>query len=304
MEREHRRPRERRLRERLRALEAATAHDAELKFASWPSAAPAQCDRNRGALVETALAHAHPAGAPPMTHDGELWCYDEFVIWPEFTSKYAETSVAARSVEPDSDATQLYLDLETMGLARSHGIFMAGYLLPEPGGVRLLQELAADPAEEFHLLARARARLVARPRAITFNGRGFDFHALARRLRFHALEPLPTSIEVIDLLPAARRCYKRRFADFRLSTLERELLGCQRGAGDVPGSEAPLRYQDFQDSGRLERLAPILHHNRLDLCALVLLKQHLDRAVALAQSAAAESDASSKPTLLDAGSST
>ena len=266
----------RRLRQRLRELASAQWGDSD-------EVAPrARADFERTERVRTVDAIA-------LSHDGELWRSTEALEWPNLASGYAEISIGA-GVTPDVGArARVYLDLETLGLAREHAIFMAGYLMPEPTRVVLLQEVAADPGEEFHLLARARALLETRPQVITYNGRSFDLKALARRLQYHGLDPLPANTEIVDLLHALRRRYRKRFPDYRLATLERELLGCRRGASDVPGKEAPLRFRDFQDTGRLEHLAPVLYHNRMDLVAMALLKAHLDSVADAAAPLATES---------------
>src|SRR5207249_8764241 len=67
----------------------------------------------------------------------------------------------------------------------------------------------------------------------------------------------------LDLLRPSRRVWRARFADCRLATLEREVLGLVR-EDDVPGAVIPGLYFEFLRSRRAAPLAHVFAHNRDD----------------------------------------
>jgi uncharacterized protein YprB with RNaseH-like and TPR domain len=68
----------------------------------------------------------------------------------------------------------------------------------------------------------------------------------------------------VDLLHVARRLWRGRFEDCRLTTLERRVVGISR-SGDVPSREIPALFHRFVATGNLAELRPVLHHGRVDL---------------------------------------
>jgi uncharacterized protein len=171
------------------------------------------------------------------------------------------------------------LDVETCGLA-DDPIFLLGVLRPEGAGLRLFHVLARDPSGEPALLRRAADLLPARSPWVSFNGRSFDAPRLRRRAAHHRIELEAPAVHV-DLLHVVRRRWKGQLPDCRLHTVERRLLGLERGAGDVPGREAPERYRDYLRTGDFRWIAPVLEHNRRDLCAMAVLHGRLLREGAL-----------------------
>jgi uncharacterized protein len=105
---------------------------------------------------------------------------------------------------------------------------------------------------------------------MTYNGRSFDWPFLADRRRLHLLPPLPLPAEHLDLLLTARRLYRGLLPSHRLDCIEREVLGLER-RGDVPGSQIARLYHQAVAEGNLNLLAPVLHHNLIDLVSLACL---------------------------------
>ena len=70
-----------------------------------------------------------------------------------------------------------------------------------------------------------------------------------------------------DLLHASRRRWRVELPDCRLQTLEWRVCR-RRRVGDVPGSEVPGLYHDFVRHGDPWRLAPVFHHNLLDVITM------------------------------------
>jgi uncharacterized protein YprB with RNaseH-like and TPR domain len=161
----------------------------------------------------------------------------------------------------------LFLDLETTGLHRGI-IVLLGFMRLGPGEKPLTctQLFPRGYAEEAPMLGEFLVHLRRHPVLVTFNGRSFDAPFLESRLRFHGwFEPL--GYAHVDLLHLARRLWRGRLPDYRLQTLERRLCGRRRLA-DLPGSEVPRVWEDFERSGELRHLPGIWEHNLRDIATL------------------------------------
>ncbi len=160
----------------------------------------------------------------------------------------------------------LFLDLETCGFA-GNPLFLVGCLVFRQGQARLVQLLARTYAEEEAVVRVALAMVRAHRLLVSFNGKSYDLPFLNdRAVRFGAGMAHPRVH--FDLLHASRRAWRGTLPNCRLPTLEAFCTGRAR-VGDVSGSEAPERYHRFVRSGDSEAIGPIVHHNRLDLLALV-----------------------------------
>jgi hypothetical protein len=117
------------------------------------------------------------------------------------------------------------------------------------------------------------AELSARTRVVTYNGRGFDMPLLSARLTlnglFGELASLPPSHD--DLLPVARRLFRRPLGGARLADVEAGVLGVRR-TSDCPSSEVPARYFGYLRGGTPDLLAEVLDHNLQDIASLALLE--------------------------------
>jgi hypothetical protein len=113
---------------------------------------------------------------------------------------------------------------------------------------------------------------------VTYNGRSFDVPMLAARLTVHGLfreqARLPETHD--DLLPDARRLFRRPLGGARLADVEAGVLGVRRSS-DCPGSEVPLRYFGYLRGGSPDILAEVLDHNFQDVVSLALLEAELCR---------------------------
>ncbi len=186
----------------------------------------------------------------------------------------------ARADTPLGDPRRLlFLDTETTGLAGGTGTYAflvgAGWL--EADRLVLTQYFMRDFDEEDALLA-ALAPLVERASGVvTFNGTGFDLPLLETRFVL-ARRRWPAGLAHLDLLRPSRRVWSARFADCRLATLEREVLGLAR-EDDVPGALIPALYFDYLRSRRAAPLARVFAHNRDDVLSLVALLGWFGRAL-------------------------
>lgn len=194
-----------------------------------------------------------------------------------------ERSVAASEATVDALgqlAPAAYFDTETTGLSTGAGtvIFLAGVARVSGGRIRVCQYLLPDYPYEPALLRALAADLASSPRIVTYNGRTFDLPMLAARLTFHGLfrdqATLPGTHD--DLLPDARRLFRRPLGGARLADVEAGVLGVRRGS-DCPGSEVPARYFGYLRGGSPDILADVLDHNFQDVVSLVLLETELCR---------------------------
>jgi len=167
-------------------------------------------------------------------------------------------------------AGALLVDIETAGLA-SAPLFLIGMLEIGRLGISLRQLLARDYTEEVAVLQAFQHDSRAHRRWVSYNGAAFDLPYIRDRRIYHGLDGgegyTPPDVEHLDLLPAARRRWKGRTRNCRLETLEREV--CRRArVGDVPGSVIPTLYHEYVRTANWEIVAPVLHHNALDLLTL------------------------------------
>ncbi|HET9417291.1 MAG TPA: ribonuclease H-like domain-containing protein, partial [Candidatus Limnocylindria bacterium] len=168
-----------------------------------------------------------------------------------------------------------YFDTETTGLSTGAGtvIFLAASGRVERTHVRVRQFLLPDYPHEPALLRALAADLAAAPRLVTYNGRAFDVPMLAARLTVHGLfrqqAAMPEAHD--DLLPHARRLFRRPLGGARLADIESGVLGVHR-ISDCAGSEVPARYFGYLAGGSPDILAEVLDHNFQDVVSLVLLE--------------------------------
>lgn len=199
----------------------------------------------------------------------------------ELTDGGATVVVERRVPLPAAEAEVLgalpptaYLDTETTGLSSGTGTvpFLAGVGVVVGNVMVLRQLLLPDYPHERALLRRLCAELASNPRMVTYNGRGFDLPLLVSRLTVHGFfseqAALPSRHD--DLLPVARRLWRRVVGGARLAEIERAVLGVRRES-DCPSAEVPSRYFGYLRDGSPEPLAAVLDHNMQDIVSLARL---------------------------------
>jgi uncharacterized protein YprB with RNaseH-like and TPR domain len=177
-------------------------------------------------------------------------------------------------------APAAYFDTETTGLSTGAGtvIFLAGVARVDGDRVRVRQFLLPDFPYEPALLRALTDDLARFGRIVTYNGRAFDLPMLSARLTVHGLFRRQASVPAVhdDLLPDARRLFRRPLGGARLADVEAGVLGVRR-ASDCPGSEVPARYFGYLRGGSPDILAEVLDHNFQDVVSLALLEAELCR---------------------------
>lgn len=169
-------------------------------------------------------------------------------------------------------ARALFFDLETNGFKASAGAvpFVIGTMRFRPGG-RLQYSLivmhsADDEAaalDAFCTLAERASMLV------TFNGARFDVPFLEQCLQRQKMVRPALRRPHVDLYRLAKQQIGPR-GRHKLTLLEERYLGIERD-NDLPGSEAPRRWADFQQTGIAEGLLDVISHNRYDLWTMPAL---------------------------------
>ncbi|MBM3471050.1 MAG: hypothetical protein FJX73_09705 [Armatimonadetes bacterium] len=176
-----------------------------------------------------------------------------------------------------SDASALFLDTETTGLAGGTGTtpFLVGLAFVAGGEVVTEQYFLRRLSGEAAMLGALRERLTAVETLVTFNGRRFDWPILEARGIINRT-PLEAPPEHHDLIGAARRLWHRPLGTYRLSAIERHALGIDR-VDDVDAAQIPGLYLDYLRTGDAESLEPVFEHNRQDVLCLLHLRRKVRR---------------------------
>ncbi len=171
----------------------------------------------------------------------------------------------------------LFLDTETTGLAGGAGtlIFLVGFARLEGEAVAFRQIFLADPAAERAFWETFLALTAGVQGLVTFNGRGFDLPLIEMRLSLHRLHWPGLDLPHWDLLPTARRLWRRRLPSRALTALEEAVLGLGRSPDDVPSYEIPSRYWEYLQTRRVDLLEGVFAHNRQDVLSMVTLAARL-----------------------------
>ncbi|KXA90002.1 hypothetical protein AKJ62_01900 [candidate division MSBL1 archaeon SCGC-AAA259D14] len=159
------------------------------------------------------------------------------------------------------------LDIETMGLS-NQPIILFGLALPGENKVEIRQFLLKDIEQEMAALKEFKDTVEKRSAFLTFNGKSFDIPYIERRFQYYGLQH-GFDHNHFDMYHFSRRAWND-VSNYRLNTLEREILGLNRSL-DIPSSMVPGFYQNYREEGNPGPLIPILEHNKQDLLSLLEL---------------------------------
>jgi uncharacterized protein YprB with RNaseH-like and TPR domain len=186
--------------------------------------------------------------------------------------------------ERDWASHVVFFDIETTGLSGGAGTlaFLAGCGWFEDGGFKVRQFFLSGPGGEHALLDALSRIFDDASLLVTFNGRTFDVPVMDTRWAYHRRDTPTADLPHFDMLPPARRLWKRPGDGARspkgspvplddhgctLSALERSVLRFHRPR-DVPGFEIPSRYFYFLRTGHVAAIEGVLEHNRHDVISL------------------------------------
>ncbi len=182
----------------------------------------------------------------------------------------------------------LFLDVETLGL-RDKPIFLTGigHFSPDTNGrFQVRQWFARDIGEEVAILRQFIDTARNFKCLVSFNGKTFDLNILRARAIYYFNDDFykPASpiqgtgafsgFHHIDLFHESRHVWKDAGIDnFRLGTIESQLLGITRGEGrDIPSAEVPHVYQRFLDDPiDTSNIFRVIEHNYFDVLSLAIL---------------------------------
>jgi uncharacterized protein YprB with RNaseH-like and TPR domain len=240
-------------------------------------------------LPETAIEAVVP-GTVEVTPFGECF-YREVRVdvltmhgyYPLARTKRLGVDVLQKVCKVKADVPQewervCFFDTETTGLGSGAGnfIFLFGVGFFDEDEFVVRQYFLRSYAEErafLYAIGRVLERFEA---AVSFNGKGFDWKLLETRMTLGRME-LPGMVH-LDLLPPARRLWKKVLANCKLMTLEQEVLGFSR-LEDTPGKLAPELYFAYQTDGDARPMAGMFRHNLHDIWTLVTLAWHIGQMV-------------------------
>jgi len=245
---------------------------------------PAAADGRTGSCAD--LSRCFPEGAERATGRGPVFVCETslsriYSRAPRLLRHYLDVFAAAhRQVSSDTFPEPLglladvdpsrtaFVDTETAGF---HGrpLFLIGLARFAGDDLLITQYFARTYAEEAGLLSLFARLLPEIDLLISFNGKAFDWPFMRDRMVYHRLD-CQADFAHLDLLHPSRRRWRAHLPNCRLQTLERYLCGRWR-SGDIPGADIPQRYHDFVRDRDARLIAPIFHHNRLDLIAMTEL---------------------------------
>jgi hypothetical protein len=182
------------------------------------------------------------------------------------------SGISRDQIPPHDPSRWAFLDTETTGLAGGTGTcaFLVGVGTIEDGGFRVRLFFMRDYDEEAAMLAALADFLQWYDVLVTYNGKSYDVPLLETRYRL-ARKPFPFErMHHLDLLHGARQLWKLRMESCKLTLLEYEILGFIR-EGDLPGEMIPYYYFEYLRTRQAFRLAPLFHHNVMDIVTLACL---------------------------------
>ncbi|TCP55981.1 hypothetical protein EV586_103640 [Tumebacillus sp. BK434] len=269
------------LRDRLKSYKKDLAlGDAEVKLEQMVQEAEALTDE----LPETAVERALP-GVEQATPYGMCYYRDvRFDVlslhghYPLARTRHLPLSVlygVCKIKDGPADWGKVcFFDTETTGLGSGAGnfIFLFGIGFYEDDELIVRQYFLRNYAEERAVLHALSELLQRFEVMVSFNGKGFDWKLLETRFTLARLQLAP--VLHLDLLPPARRLWKKVLKNCKLITLEQEVLGFAR-EDDTPGKMAPELYFAYQTDGDARPLTGIFTHNVHDILTLATLSAHI-----------------------------
>jgi uncharacterized protein YprB with RNaseH-like and TPR domain len=183
------------------------------------------------------------------------------------------------SVSSINPSEIIFLDTETTGLSGGTGTlpFMIGLGWFSDTGFITTQIFIRNPGEEPAQLAKLDELLSNAGAIVTYNGKAFDIPILQSRYIMNGLISPFKTIPHFDLLPLARRLWRRRLDNRGLKDIETAILGYSRSSMEVPGWEIPILYFNYLRSLDPTPLAGVFYHNVIDIQSLAALFLYINQ---------------------------
>lgn len=173
-----------------------------------------------------------------------------------------------------------FIDTETTSLSGGSGTcaFLIGIGRFEPGGFVVRQYFMPDYTGEETMIDAVARDLAEAQAIVSYNGKCFDLPLMETRWRMQRRRPEFPALH-FDLLFPARKLWRKKLADCRLGTVEREVLRILR-VSDIESFLIPNIYFEYLRGVAPERLLPVFDHHAQDIYSLGALTMALARAVA------------------------
>jgi len=168
-----------------------------------------------------------------------------------------------------------FMDIETLGLSNVPIILIGVAELSENGkSIETSQYLLREKSEEPAVLEAFMSHLAEDSVYVSYNGAKFDIPFIKNRCNHYRINYEHNLIHY-DLLYFARRLWKSKLPNCKLTTVEKYLFDIKR-IDDVPGSYIPSYYESYMKKNNIGPLIPIIEHNRMDIVSLAkfLMRMH------------------------------
>lgn len=167
----------------------------------------------------------------------------------------------------------VFLDTETTGLSGGTGTlaFLIGLAGFEQNGIRLIQFLIEDPADEQAMLLEVSNFLGEKATIVSFNGKSFDLPLLKTRFILNKMPITFSDCAHLDVLHVSRKIWRNRLESRSLKDLEQEIIEIPRSDDEIPGLLVPEVYFDYLRTGDGRQLSGVIYHNGMDILSLVAL---------------------------------
>ena len=158
----------------------------------------------------------------------------------------------------------------------------------EPKGIPthfvVRQLFAHHPYQESAVLQLLQDLLTGKRVCVSFNGDAFDIPLIRARFEasmfhfpeLHLEDPFQDeNLLSLDLLPLARKIWRRRIGSCALRNCEARILGLKRTHADVAGAQIPGIYLKYLHDGKAGELSRVFYHNRQDIVSMSYLLKSL-----------------------------
>jgi hypothetical protein len=170
----------------------------------------------------------------------------------------------------------LIFDLETTGLAGGTGTypFLIGFGIFGKKDLKIRQYFLPDFGREISAFLDIHQFQRDKKVLLSYNGKTFDYPLLRNRFILNRVDNPFEKYAHLDLLHAARRLYKKHLPSCSLESIEKYIFSFSRWR-DIEGALIPQSYFTYLQTGELNDIQRIIHHNQQDIVSLARLLFHL-----------------------------
>jgi hypothetical protein len=159
----------------------------------------------------------------------------------------------------------LFIDVECCGFAHKSPAILIGALNYNKGW-KINEMFARDYSEEKAVLEYFSSYVKNFKFLFSYNGISFDVPRLKARALTNSvsLEFPKAHFDVFPLIKNSSKSYEKRLPDYKLSTVEKHLLGKERENG-IDGSMIEKAYTDYVMTGNDKQVNEVIKRNMIDL---------------------------------------